>query len=255
MRSPGPSLLSRIARMIEAFEGNWLAGDFDGMILSWGPFQWNLGQGTLQPVLARIVALDPLRAQHHLGPDAVNAIKTGHIVQFARSHILTTTGAVRPEWALRFARLAPEWSAVRAFAEAMRPYLDRGQALCEALDFETERALALCCDISVQNGAPRADHVREYRKRLSAGLYMPGVPLLQPTAPEEWERLKVLALVVADLATPRWRENVLARKSAVALGRGTVHRREYVLSRDFGIRYWADADARLPAYWYASEAL
>ncbi len=81
-------------------------------------------------------------------------------------------------------------------------------------------------------------------------MYAPGLPLLAPTDPPEWERLKLLAHVVADLANARWRANVLARKLAIALGRGVVHQRAYVMREDFGIRYWDDARPNALARWY-----
>lgn len=246
-----PTLPPRVARMIEAFEGGWLAGDFDGMILSWGPFQWNLGQGTLQPILTRLVTLAPMIVQQHLGPEIVSAIKAGRIIPFARANILTPAGHARVEWQRKFARLAQEPVTQQVFSEAMLPYLERGQRLAGTLSLVTERAYALCCDIAVQNGAVRADHVNTYRRRLADGVYAPGVPLLTPANPPEWERLKLLGTVVADLATPRWRENVLARKLTIALGRGAVHGRHYVMHEDFGIRYWDPNAPGVLAEWRA----
>src|SRR5690606_29417319 len=36
-----------------------ITGDFDGQGISFGALQWNLGQGTLQPLLARMVERHP----------------------------------------------------------------------------------------------------------------------------------------------------------------------------------------------------
>jgi hypothetical protein len=249
-RTVSPDLLPRIARLIESFEGGGVAGDFDGMVLSWGPFQWNLGQGTLQPVLRRMCDLDPLVVKDCLGAPLISAMHRDQLVPFARRQILTADGLVRPEWVRAFAHLADTPLAARVFAESMQPYMSNGQRLCETLDFVTERAYALCGDIAVQNGGPRTVHIEEYRKRLDAGEHEAGVPLANPTDPEEWERLRLLARVVADLAIPRWRDDVYARKSTIALGRGVVHRRAYLLHEDFGIRYWACSTARTLAHWW-----
>jgi len=239
-RTVNPDLPARIAKMIEAFEGGWLAGNFDGQIISWGPFQWNLGQGTLQPLMKRIVALDPLTVQRHLGADIMPAIKTDHLVQFAKQQILTPSGNARTDWQKRFARLAQEPVTQRVFAEFMTPYLRAGERVCTELDFHTERAYALGVDVAVQNGGPRKDHFDLYRQRLGDGSEFP----------DEWMRLKLFAAAVADRALARWRDDVYARKSTIALGRGTVHKRAYVMHEDFGIRYWADANARVIAPWY-----
>ncbi|WP_287417662.1 hypothetical protein [Oceanithermus sp.] len=229
-RKPHPTLQTRVLRMVHAFEGGHLAGDFDGQVLSWGPLQWNLGQGTLGPVLARIVELEPEQAARIMGEEFVEAARRGNaaLVGFARARILDRRGRPTWEWRNAFHRLEELPGTQQAFREAAQPYLDRGRRLVEALEFTTERAYALGVDIAVQNGAPRRDHIRRYRRRLGAGTRYP----------MEWQRLKLLAQVVADSANPRWREDVLSRKLTIAVGRGTVHGRRYELERDFGISYW-----------------
>src|SRR5207249_4901557 len=51
-----------------------LAGDFDGMGLSFGVLQWNLGQGTLQPLLAEMLSEHGETAATVFGED-LNSLK------------------------------------------------------------------------------------------------------------------------------------------------------------------------------------
>jgi len=227
---PTTALQDKVLRMVHAFEGGHLAGNFDGQVLSWGPLQWNLGQGTLGPVLQRIVELEPEAAARIMGEEFAEAARAGNLamVRFARARILDHRGRPKAEWRDAFRRLGELEGTHRAFREAAQPYLKRGQRLAEALGFETERGYALGVDVAVQNGAPRRDHIREYRRRLGSG----------KRYPMEWQRLKLFAHVVADAANPRWHDDVLSRKLTIAVGRGRVHGKDYVLERDFGISYW-----------------
>lgn len=230
MKKIKEDLKEKLLKLVSLFEvsGNWgrVAGNFDGQILSYGPLQWNIGQGTLQKLLMTIKK-DTL--EKHLGKDFVNALYEGKIKDFILKNVIDGVN-VKPEWITRFSNLSKEKETIEAFKRAAENYFKRAQLLCEALNFKTERAMALCFDIAVQNGAPRRDHINEYNKRIK-----------NANPREEWERLKVLAYVVADLANPRWRNDVLSRKLSIAVGEGTVHGHTFNLKKDFDIdynRYW-----------------
>lgn len=236
-RKAKPSVREAAFRLTATFEGGWdaVAGDFDGHILSYGPLQWNLGQGTLRPVLL-LIPEPTLRA--YLGKEFVEALKAGNqaLVSFVRQNVLQH-GAVLPEWRVRLRTLANTPEARLAFLKGAEPYFGRAESLLGKTGWETERAYALAFDTAVQNGAPRNDHLREYAKRLGAA----GSP------PEEWKRLKIWASVVADLANPRWRQDVLARKLTIAVGRGVVHGRRVDLEKDYNISYerkWFEEEAK-----------
>ena len=216
-------LKRRVLDMTAHFEGGWeaVAGNFDGQVLSYGPLQWNLGTGTLQPMLKR-VPRDVLA--EHLGTAFVKALYDGNIVDFVKREVLDERGEVKPEWRGNLVKLARTDAMRNAFVWGAAGYYRRGEMLCRALGFKTERGYALCFDTAVQNGAPRRDHIRAYRQRM------------REDAPEWWN-LAVFAQVVADSASPRWRQDVLNRKLTVARGRGMVHGRYYDLERDFGISY------------------
>ena len=221
-----PELAPKLMKMITAFEGGGLAGNFDGQILSWGALQWNLGQNTLGAVLRRIHALEPKLVEMEMGARFCAAISSdASLVEFARREILGGLQTPSRLWRERFSRLAALKVTPRVWGEFAQSYLDNAVKLALACDFQTERGLALCFDISVQNGAPRADHIQKYKwsKKIFEVL--------------EWQRLKVMANAVADCANPQWHDDVLSRKLTLALGQGEVHKKNYNLERDFGISY------------------
>ncbi|BDX35480.1 peptidoglycan-binding-domain containing protein [Thermus phage MN1] len=227
MRAPKPGMRDKALRLVASYEGGWdaLAGNFDGQVLSWGPLQFNLGQGSLYYVLRNIPSSV---LERHLGREFVEALRGG--IHALRNFVLqyVVRGAdVLPDWRRRFRALAQTPEAKEAFLKGAEPYFYRAERLLQATEWETERGYVIAFDTAVQNGAPRRDHLAEYEKRLrDAG--NPG---------EEWKRLKIWAYVVADLANPRWREDVLSRKLTIAVGRGVVHGRYYDLERDFDISY------------------
>lgn len=238
-----PSLEPRVLALTWQFEGGALTGNFDGQIASWGPLQWNLGSGTLQPLLRRIAALDPAALDRH-APGLRAALRTNaDTVAWFRAVVHDPTNPAQARWSMitAFALLAATPAAQQAFYEASRPYLEKARQHAARLGLETERGLALMLDVAVQNGGVRADHLTRYWE-------------LAKTAPafHEWERLKLLAIAVADSANPKWRSDVLARKLTIALG-GTsnsglrVHGRAVELTQ-FDIKYWLEPGVK--AVWY-----
>ena len=105
---------------------------------------------------------------------------------------------------------------------------DDGLALCRTYNLMSQRAAALMFDIKVQNGAigPVA---HSYIERDLAAL-APGDPDVIETA-----KMRKIANRVADAANLRWREDVRARKLAVANGTGVVHGLHYDLAAQYGL--------------------
>jgi hypothetical protein len=233
MKAINPSLPPKLIALITAYEGGGIAaGNFDGQLLSWGPFQWNVGQRTLQPLLKRIRDLNRGNFIKLMTTDAAMAVTTqAGLVAFVKGKVLTADGRVKSEWRNRFATLALTREAMIAFSEFSSGYLARAAKDATSLGFETERGLAFCLDVAVQNGGIRLTH----RLRYAAA-----VRRAKPST--EWQKLKLLAAVIADCARAEFREDVFSRKLTIAVGDGTVHQHRYVLERDFGISYdrlWA----------------
>lgn len=232
-----PDLEPKLLRLTAAFEGGGVVGNFDGAVLSWGLLQWNLAQNTLPGVLLDILRLDGAGFRAAMGEPFTQALTQGRLTDFVRASVLDAADnrRVRPDYRARFAALERLEATAQAFALHSRPYLARAERDALKLGFETERGLALCFDIAVQNGGVRprsersgrvlASHLDAYWEQLPNG------------ALEEWQRLKALAHAVANCAKSEWRNDVLSRKLTIAVGRGRVHGKEYVLT-DYGVRYY-----------------
>jgi len=210
-----------------------LAGDFDGQGLSYSALQWNLGQGTLQPLLLEMnekhrdlmttifgTSHGPLSTMLELARPAQLAWarslqqSPGHKVAGAWTTAFRTLGAT-----LEFQNIATHHAAA---------YYGGALDLCRKLGLRSQRAAALLFDISVQNGGIPMWVMATLQRDFSA---MPhgDVDVV------EVARMHCVADRIADSAAPRWREDVRTRKMAIAGGIGIVHGLHYDLEAQFGI--------------------
>lgn len=230
-----PETAEKCLRLVAAFEGHgggYAAGNYDNQVLTWGQIGHALRSGSLYFVLRRILELDPAALPAALA----GALRQGKqaTIAFVLDHVLRSDvpSKVRPDWQAQFVALYHLPAAQQAFREAADRYLRKAAAIAHAMNLRSERGFALALDVAVQNGSIRFRAVPiwrrirlEYRARLD-----------HPTE-QEWVRMKALAFAIADVAIPRWRNDVLERKLTIATGQGRVHGRFYVLDRDYGIDY------------------
>ncbi len=154
-----------------------VAGDFDGQGLSFGALQWNLGQGTLQPLLREMdrrhagVFQDVFHEHYPVLAAVIGASRDEQLVwarsiQDRRRHVL-----VEP-WSGLFKTLgrSPEFQAIEV--EAAGRLHQEAIVLCKTYGVRSERGLALMFDIRVQNGSI-SDVVRAQIERDFAGLPPP----------------------------------------------------------------------------------
>ena len=78
--------------------------------------------------------------------------------------------------------------------------------------------MALVFDVHVQNGGIGGEVGAAVQQQL-AGI----------ATPTEKDRREAIANAVADHANPKYKEDVRARKLAIARGAGKVHERDYLL--------------------------
>lgn len=239
LRADLPGKLLRLAEQLEGSAFGRAAGNFDGQLLSWGALHWNAGQGTLRPLLDDIIQASE-RARKTVGMPFTVALHNDTLFKaFIQRNILDDRGRVTKEWERILEDLYELPEAKSAMIRHAQRYLDNAAAHAVALGFHTERGLALCWDICVQNGRIDPGDWNHYLDAVLLDEHWP-----------EWRRLKALALAMAKGSNPKWAGDVKVRKMMIALGQGRVHGAELDMERDFGIRYWADEEQRLIATWY-----
>lgn len=206
-----------------------LSGDFNGQGLSFGVCQWNIGQGSLQPLLLVMYSRHGTIVDSVFGarskelwavlqdPDRPDQLAWVRSIQDPRCRFFEP-------WAGYFKALGrtPEFQKIEQ--EAAAGLYAAALQLCKDYGLVTERAVALMFDIKTQNGSIRdvtkAQIMRDF----------------ESTSGDESERLRIVANRRADAAKPQWAEDVRRRKLCVVNGVGTVHGNKIDLEKQFGIR-------------------
>lgn len=236
------SLAYRCLALTGSFETNapvpdcfaGLSGDFDGQGISFGVLQWNLGQGSLQPLLIEMNRKHTKllkKLLHNNYPLFLTFLKADRAEQVAWSRSIQDPirHTIFEPWRglLKGLGRMPEFQEIEAaHAETI---FKSALKLCRSYKLWSERAVALMFDIVVQNGSisniVRAQILHDYEK-IDPGL-----------KEEETEvaRMTIIANRRAEAANPRWVEDVRSRKLCCARGQGRVHGTEIDLEGQYGI--------------------
>lgn len=200
-----------------------VAGDFDGQGLSFGALQWNLGQGTLQPLLLEMIAGHPVAFGSHLAEltailasPRVKQLEWARSLQDARLH-------VAEPWKSLFAGLGAtkEFQAIEV-ARVENTGLT-ANVLCQRFGVASERAHALMFDIVTQNGS-----ISDNVEALIRADYL-------KVGGDEAGRLRAIANRRAEASKKAFVEDVRMRKLCIANGEGTVHGIHYDLEKQFSL--------------------
>ena len=214
----------------ECFAG--LSGDFDGQGISFGALQWNLGQGSLQPLLKEMnekhqTLLKDIFDENH--PVLVQVLEESleEQLNWARSIQHPGRHYLYEPWRGLFKTPGRREEFKKIQVEHAAGMFRVARGWFQRFGVRSERALALLFDIMVQNGSI-SRWVEEQILGEFETLQMAGEL-------DEVARLKIIANRRAEASNPRWVEDVRRRKLAIAEGVGTVHGRRYRLEEQYGI--------------------
>jgi putative peptidoglycan binding protein len=210
-----------------------LSGDFDGQGISFGVLQWNLGQGSLQPLLRKIIKAEPemvesIFAQNYEELNSVLAASKSEQMNWARS-IQNLKHILNEPWKGHFKTLGRQPLFQDIQVESATRWFNSASALCRDFGLLSSGAAALMFDIKVQNGS-----ISELVKGQIKLDFAHIDPKLSKNDAEV-ERLRIIANRRASAAKAEWIEDVRARKLAIANGRGTVHGNFYDLKEQYGL--------------------
>lgn len=219
-----------------------VSGDFDGQGISLGVCQWNLGQGSLQPLLAAMLADHPrdVKAIFREHADELAAMLRAprdEQLAFARSIQHPVKHFVHEPWRGMFRALGRTAAFQEVQLDHATALFQAAAKLCQELGLGSERAFALLFDVVVQNGS-----ISPLVKARIRAAYA-GLPRDLAADALEVARMRIVANLRADASNPRWIEDVRARKLCCANGTGVVHGIPYDLEAQFAIRL---APAALP---------
>ncbi len=211
-----------------------LTGDFDGQGLSLGALQWNLGQGTLQPLLQEIIDRHRPLCQgifHEQFPVflAVLVSPPPEQLAWARS-IQDRRHQVLEPWRGLLKTLGRTAEFQEIQTRRAGHIHGRALELCRAYELTTERAAALMFDILVQNGSISPLVRAQIDKDVAA------LPAVADPLQAEVARMRIIAHRRAAACRPEYVEDVRRRKLTIAEGQGVVHNIPYDLEQQFALR-------------------
>lgn len=214
-----------------------LSGDFDGQGISFGVAQWNIGQGSLQPLLTEMNENHPDLLGQIFGPNysalvAMLGEALDEQLAWARSIQDPLRHALFEPWQGQFKTLGRQQEFQDIEAKNAAGLFKEALALCTDYGVSSERAAALMFDIKVQNGGiknwVKPLILSDFQQLDEAG---PG----SGDIPAEVARLRIIATRAAASANPKWIADVQNRKLTIANGQGNVHGNYYLLEDQYGI--------------------
>ena len=204
-----------ITKQFEAATSNQIAGDFDGQGLSLGYFQWNIGAGTLQPLLNRMDREYNAEMKSIFGinydiiHNMIQGTKENQIIW--TESINNSTNNIKEPWHSQFVSLCnnQHFKNIEAAAEVYS--VNQAMLICDNYKLKTIRGFALAFDIVVQNGSISVGATNNIATSIEKN---PGM--------SEKDLLGVIAKAVAD-SSGNNSVDVLSRKIAIVNGQGKVH--------------------------------
>jgi hypothetical protein len=239
-----------------AFGFGGLTGNFDGMGLSFGLLQWNFGSGSLQPLLTEFSQKYPQQFVLVFGTDAARLQQVLGQSQeaqlaFARS-INNAKNRVMEPWVTYFRKLEANPAFQQIQLKHVRPRLKKAADYAQQFQLRSERSFALMFDIVTQSGSAWLTCNRK-----SCQARLPLIEQRRAAAQQqlgrlltERELLAIIANVVADTSSSKWREDVRKRKMVIVTGVGIVHGHTFNLQRDFGLtdQPWQHGQSSMPSH-------
>ena len=215
----------------ECFAG--LAGDFDGQAMSFGVLQWNLGQGTLQPMLKQVNTIAPDVVRGCMGDgyaEFVDFLGMGKDQQMAWARSKQANKKWQDPWRSRFKALGRTAQMQQIQVDGANARYKQGLALVQQYGLWSERAAALMFDVVVQNGS-----IKDATRQLIQGDFA-GLGASLSAADREVAKMRIVANRRAEAASSKFVEDVRSRKLTIANGAGSVHGDKYDLEKTYGIR-------------------
>jgi hypothetical protein len=212
-----------------------LSGDFDDQGISFGVLQWNIGQGSLQPLLTQMNQNHPDLLGQVFGPNysalvAMLGESRDEQLVWARSIQDPMRHVLFEPWQGQFKTLGRLQEFQDIEAQSAAGIFQLALGLCNEFGVSSQRAAALLFDIKVQSGGIKSwvkpQILSDFGQLDQSGAG--DVPL-------EVARLRIIATRSAASANPKWVADVQNRKLTIANGEGTVHGNHYDLEAQYGI--------------------
>ncbi len=247
LESKAYKVMQKSLSLTGSFEGSGyvnVAGNFDGMGLSVGYFQWNIGKGTLQPLLKEFFdnnndlakKIFSNKDQNLIGnytdlnnknfednyQSVVDMLKSSKSKQIKWAKNINEGKQLKKEWHDQFIALCKTSQFQQIQKNAMKQYTDQAYKIANDYNLKTEKGLALALDIAIQNWDVKQSSRISIKNSIKNGA-------------SELEVLQLLAQAAVDKSDKKHQSDVKSRKFTIANGTGIVHGKNVDVEKQYGI--------------------
>lgn len=225
-------LCVKITASFEGTDYGTVTGSFDGMGISAGILQWNLGSGTLQAYILN--KLNLMGFDYFPAPiTPLQELSPSDAVIWAKDMMLDEKGKLLPRWSKAWTRFMTEAAVINCQKRAIDKYFHRAKEMCGRFGFthENRRAMVFCFDVAVQSWNlgidPPEAHLEQAKNILQKYDTRNFELWVTESLDLTQQRLVIAAHLSALKQRPEWRQDFFVRKATIAMGRGWVHGKKY----------------------------
>lgn len=238
------------------YEGGQVTGDFDGQGLSVGYLQWNIGSGTLQPLLKEMATKHPQEFDHvfgELSEELKSVLGKSKSEQLKWAKSINQENKIVEPWKSAFNQLVKSEQFINVENQHSKSYQAAATKIMNDMGVKTVRGYALAFDIAVQNGSvksvantlvndalrgqknkltnPRDTSLTENQKAVVTDLNN----RVKDLTDNALKKLYYTAAAVAISSKDQFAKDVWSRKAAIIAGEGTVHGSILALDKSMGL--------------------
>lgn len=266
--------IKEIARKITVqFEGSEVTGNFDKQGISIGFLQWNIGSGTLQPLLKQMIAESPNDFNKIFSDQVVTNDSYGNTIREPMSDVIKNVmnmseseqlqwaksinddNNIKEPWKSAFNNLVNNDNFIKIEEKFANTYFKNAERIIndKEIGVKTIRGYALAFDIAVQNGSVKSSAksliiealmgkqnklTNEYDISLTNNQRYVIKDLnrrLKGVTDNNFKKLYYTAAAVAISSNDKYVKDVWSRKSAIVEGTGIVHGTSHNFEKTLGL--------------------
>lgn len=226
-----PTIYDLCIHITSKFEGTdygTVTGNFDGMGISLGLLQWNLGTGSLQNFILNHI--NHMSYDFPVSIEPLVKLSPKESVSWAKDVMLEPDGSIKPDWLSSWKTFATNQYVINQQKRAIDKYFHRAKSLAGRFGYshDNRNAMPFFFDVAVQNWSlevqnpePSIDHAINCMSLYSKDNF--NVWCKEEMTPEK-AHMVILAHFRAMQSKPEWRNAVFDRKATAAMQIGIVNK-------------------------------
>ena len=228
------SIFDLCLKITSAFEGasfGTVTGNFDGMGMSAGILQFNIGTGSLQAYILNHI--DPMVYDFPVPITPLIKLPKEQALLWHKDVALDASGKLLPEWRKAWQVFMTKSEVIELQKRACLRYFQRAREIAGKLGFSQQnaRAMAWSYDVAVQSWSLGIDEPQVSREQAAniLSLYGPENYMIWQGHDLNDDQIKLIIAshLRALKCRPEYRKDFFIRKCTIAVGTGIVHKTKH----------------------------